>query len=113
MNQKLIGLIDKLSREIFHEENYSAILLIERIKTAMAEVNKYIGGNMSTWKVIRSLNIHSRTVKLGMWRKDNKVYFAIEGLKPEDFVESDTWEFPVHISTLEQVVKEAKEYGRV
>ena len=40
MDQELNSLLDKLSKEIFHEENFNAVPSMERIKTAMAAVNK-------------------------------------------------------------------------
>lgn len=44
MDQKLNDLLNRLSSEIFHEENFHATPSMERIKTAMAEINNYIGG---------------------------------------------------------------------
>lgn len=65
---------------------------------------------MKQWQIIKKLNSHNMNmnVTVGMWLQDNKVYFTIEDLKPEDFVDSDTWEFPVTINDLEQIIKIAK-----
>jgi hypothetical protein len=68
---------------------------------------------MKRWQIIKTLisdtlaDYHPK-VKIGIWPGDDVVYFSVEGLKPEDFVDSDTWEFPVSIADLEQIVKEAK-----
>ena len=41
--QELHRLLERLSQEIFHEENYNAIPSMERIKAAMAALNEYAG----------------------------------------------------------------------
>ena len=48
MDQKLISLLDKLSKEIFHEENFHAVPSAKRIKAAMAEVNKFTSRNLTS-----------------------------------------------------------------
>lgn len=67
-----------------------------------------VGGNMKQWQVIRTLNPHAVDVEVGMWSNDNRIFFSIENLKPEDFVDSDTYEFPVLIDELEEIIKEVK-----
>lgn len=42
MNQELTDLLDTLSKEIFHEENYNVVPSMERIKATMATVNEYV-----------------------------------------------------------------------
>ena len=63
---------------------------------------------MKQWQTIGALNLYSKNVRIGMWPYDDKIYFSVEDLKPEDFVDSDTWEFPIYISDLEKIVAEAK-----
>ena len=48
MNQELHRLLETLSGEIFHEENYNAIPSMERIKVAMVAVNKHVGSLETT-----------------------------------------------------------------
>ena len=61
---------------------------------------------LKSWQHIKTLNTGVGDVKVGKWPEDDDiVYFTIKGLKPEYFIESDTWEFPVSITDLEQIIK--------
>lgn len=61
------------------------------------------------WQTIKTLNIEGdKTVNIGKWSNDHRIYFSIEGLKPEDFVDSDTWEFPIYIAELEQIIRDGE-----
>ena len=48
MDQELSSLLNELSKEIFHEENFHAAPSAKRIKTAMAAVNKYVNRNLTS-----------------------------------------------------------------
>jgi len=62
------------------------------------------------WQTIKTLKTEDdKSVKIGMWSRDHKIYFSIEGLKPEDFVDSDTWEFSMLITELKQITGESNE----
>jgi len=61
------------------------------------------------WQTIKTLNIDGKNVSIGKWSNDHRIYFTIDGLKPEDFVDSDTWEFPIYIAELEQIIGESNE----
>lgn len=67
------------------------------------------GGEMKQWQIIKVLNSDSGNIRVGMWPQDDEIYFSVEDLKPEDFVDSDTWEFPVRIEDLKQIIIKAQQ----
>ena len=60
MNQELHRLLERLSSEIFHEENYNAIPSMERIKAAMAAVNKFVGKSNLTSSSSREADTYEK-----------------------------------------------------
>lgn len=63
---------------------------------------------MKKCDIFRTLNPHSKPVSIGIWPYDDKLYFTIEELSPQNFVDSDTLEFPISINGFEIILKEAK-----
>lgn len=64
------------------------------------------------WRTIKTLDSPNENVKVGLWPGEDEIYFTIENLTPGDFVDSDAWEFPVKIDTLEQIIREVRELCR-
>ena len=62
---------------------------------------------METWRRIHKFKDHDIDISAGMWLEDDRVYFTLEGLQPEDVIEQDV-EFPVTINDLEHILTEAK-----
>lgn len=59
---------------------------------------------MAKWRVIYK----DRYVTIGMWERDNRVYFTLENLTPDDVIGQDV-EFGLDIESLETILSRAKE----